>query len=65
MADGNDFVYIAGNKIAVTEKIPIIVTTEMQFDSFIKGHHLYQSIWQPKIGEKLKAMIELNNVLLA
>ena len=35
------------------EEIPIVVTTNVDVDSFVKGHHEHKSIWTPKIGEIL------------
>ena len=40
-------------KLTQNEEIPIVVTTDVDVDSFVKGHHEYKSIWTPKIGEIL------------
>ena len=58
MANDNGFVSIAGVKVAVTEEIPIINKTEFEVNYFIQGHHVYHAIWQPKIGEELKVVME-------
>ena len=48
MANENGFVSIAGVKVAVIEEMPFINTTDFEVKSFIQGHRVYHSIWQPK-----------------
>ena len=38
-------------KLTQNEEIPIVVTTNFDVDSFVKGYHEYKSIWTPKIGD--------------
>ena len=40
-------------KLTQKEEIPIVVTTNFDVDSFVKGYHEYKSIWTPKIAEIL------------
>ena len=61
MANDNCFVSIAGVKVAVTEEVPIINTIEFKVNSFIQGHHIYNSIQYPKTGEELKVVMEPSN----
>ena len=57
MANENGLVSFAGS-----EEIPIINIIKFEKNSFIQGHHVYHSIWQPKIGEELKVVAEPNNI---
>ena len=34
-------------KLTQNEEIPIVVTTNFDVDSFVKGYHEYKSIWSP------------------
>ena len=43
--------------------MPIIVTTNFDTDSFVKGYHEYKSIWTPKIGQILSTEREPGNVV--
>ena len=36
-------------KLTQNEEIPIVVTTNFDADSFVKGYHEYKSIWSPNI----------------
>ena len=38
-------------KLTKNEEIPIVVTTNVDVDSFVKGYHEYKSICTPKNGE--------------
>ena len=42
-------------------EIPIILTTYLEIQTYIKGHHVYKDIWTPEIGEQLKVRIEPGN----
>ena len=53
MANDNGFVSFAG-----AEEIPIINIIKFEVNSFVQGHHVYHSIWQLKIGEELKVVME-------
>ena len=33
-----------------------------EIDSFIKGYHVYQEVWQPKQNEEFQAVPELENI---
>ena len=49
-------------KLTQNEEIPIVVTTNFDVDSFVKGYHEYKSIWTPKIGEILSTERESGNL---
>ena len=49
---------ITANGICFQNKIPIILTTCVEIQTYIKGHHVYKDIWTPEIGEQLKVRIE-------
>ena len=34
-----------------------------KIDSFIKGYHMYQEVWQPKLYEELQAVPEPENIV--
>ena len=50
-------------KLTQNEEIPIVVTTNFDVDSFVKGHQEYKSIWTPKIGEILTTQREPRNLV--
>ena len=50
-------------KLTQNEEIPIVVTTNFDVDSFVKGYHEYKSIWTPKIGEILSTERESGNLV--
>ena len=50
-------------KLTQNEEIPIVVTTNFDVDSFVKGYHEYKSIWTPKIGEILSTERESTNLV--
>ena len=52
---------ITADGICFPNKIPIILTTCLEIQAYIKGHHVYKNIWTPEIGEQLKVRIELGN----
>ena len=52
---------ITANGICFQNKIPIILTTCVEIQTYIKGHHVYKDIWTPEIGEQLKVRIEPDN----
>ena len=49
---------ITANRICFQNEIPIILTTCLEIQTYIKGHHVYKDIWAPEIGEQLKVRIE-------
>ena len=52
---------ITANGICFQNEISIILTTCLEIQTYIKGHHLYKDIWTPEIGEQLKKRIEPDN----
>ena len=50
-------------RLTQNEEIQIVVTTNFDVDSFLKGYHEYKSIWSPKIGEILSTERELGNLV--
>ena len=52
---------ITTNGICFRNEIPIILTTCLEIQTYIKCHHVYKYIWTPEIGEQLKLRIEPDN----
>ena len=52
---------ITANGICFQNEIPIILTTCLEIQTYIKGHHLYKDIWTLEIGEQLKVRTEPDN----
>ena len=50
-------------KLTQDEEIPIIIMTNFDVNSFVKGYHEYKSIWAPKIGEILSTEREPGNLV--
>ena len=50
-------------KLTQNEEIPIVVTTNFDVDSFVKGYHEYKNIWTSKIGEILSTESEPGNLV--
>ena len=50
-------------KLTQNEEMPIVETTNFDFDSFVKRYHEYRSIWTLKIGEILSTERELGNLV--
>ena len=50
-------------KLMQDKEIQIVVTTNFEIDSFVKGYHEYKNIWTPKIGETLSAERETENLV--
>ena len=44
-----------------TEDIPIVIVTSADIASYIKGYHVYKSIWTPTLQEHVYAEIEPDN----
>ena len=38
-------------KLMQDKEIQIVVTTNFEIGSFVKGYHEYKNIWTPKIGQ--------------
>ena len=38
---------------AMNEELPIVTTNTFETASTVKGYHVYQGIWVPRIGETL------------
>ena len=47
--------------ICFQKEIPIILTTCLEIQTYIKGHHACKDIWTPETGEQLKVRIEPRN----
>ena len=54
---------ITVEKICFQEEISIILITSVELGTYIKGHHVYKEIWNPKLGEELNVRIEANNLV--
>ena len=50
-------------KLTQNEEIPIVIMTNFDINSFVKGYHEYKSIWTPKIGEILSTEREPGNLV--
>ena len=48
-------------EITETEAIPIVVLTSTNIVSYIKGYHVYKSVWTPALEEQVHGEIEPNN----
>ena len=46
---------------SIEEDLPILLIKEYDVKSHIKGYHAYMNIWEPTIGEVLKALLEPEN----
>ena len=40
------------------DKIPVILTTCLELETYIKGHHVYKEIWTPELGKQLNVPME-------
>ena len=47
--------------ICLQDKIPIVLITTLDLETFVKRHHVYKDIWTPKQGEQLDILIEPDN----
>ena len=45
------------------KEIQIVVTTNFEIDSFVKGYHEYKNIWTAKIGKTLSTEREPGNLV--
>ena len=52
---------ITADGICFQKEIPIILTTCLEIQTYIKVHHVYKDIWTSEIGEQLKVRIEPDN----
>ena len=50
-------------KLVQDKEIQIVVKTNFEIDSFVKGYHEYKNIWTPKIGETLSTEREPGNLV--
>ena len=50
-------------RLTQNEEIQIVVTTNFDVDSFLRGYYEYKSIWTPKIGEVLQTEKEPGNLV--
>ena len=58
-----EMTHITVEKICFQEEVPIILITSVELGTYIKGHHVYKEIWNPKLGEELNVRIEANNLV--
>ena len=47
--------------ICLQDELPMVLTTTLDLETFIKGHHVCKDIWTPKQGEQLDLLIEPDN----
>ena len=47
--------------ICFQDKIPVILTTYLELETYIKGHRAYKEIWTPELGERLNIPMEPDN----
>ena len=50
-------------KLVLDEEKKIVVTTNFDVDSYVKGYHAYKKIWIPKVGETLSTEREPGNLV--
>ena len=50
-------------KLMQDKEVQIVVTTNFEIDSFVRGYHEYKNIWTPKIGETLSIEREPGNLV--
>ena len=43
------------------DKIPVILNTSLELETYIKGHHVYKEVLIPDVGEKLNVLMEPDN----
>ena len=43
------------------DKLPIVLITTLDLETFTKGYHVYEDIWTPKQGEQLDVLTEPDN----
>ena len=43
------------------DELPIVLVTTLDFETFIKGHHVCKDIWTPKQSEQLDVLMEPDN----
>ena len=47
--------------ICSQDKLPVVLITTLDLETFIKGHHVHKYIWTPKQGEQLDGLMEPDN----
>ena len=47
--------------IYLQDELPIVLISTLDFEFFIKGHHVYKDIWTPKQCEQLDVLMEPDN----
>ena len=47
--------------ICFQDEIPVILTTCLELETYIKGHHVYKEVWTPELGEQLNVRMEPDN----
>ena len=43
--------------------IPIIVKASTEFDTYVKGYHVYKNIWKSTVNKELETEMEPDNVM--
>ena len=43
------------------DEILVILNTSLELKTYIKGHHVYNEVWTPEVGDKLKVLMEPEN----
>ena len=51
-----------GENIYTADSIPILLVSDVEMKSYIKGHHVYKHLWTPVINEHLSSEMEPNNI---
>ena len=42
--------------ICFQDEIPVILSTSLELEACIKGHHVYKEVWIPEVREKLQSI---------
>ena len=43
------------------DKIPVILSTSLELETYIRGHRIYKEVQTPEVGENLNVLIEPDN----
>ena len=57
----NMAINLLGQEIELTENMPLVVLSSTDITSYIKGYHVYKSLWTPVQQEKLQGEMEPHN----
>ena len=47
--------------ICFQDQIPVIVSTSLELETYIQGHHVCREIWTPEVKGKLNVLMEPDN----